>query len=426
MVFSSRNRELFGIIFVFIILLIGFGELSLSRERFVDIFSLGLPIILGLFFLMTHMAVRYQSKNADATLLPIAFLLTGIGILFISRIDPEFASKQLLWISLGLAMLILTIRFVADYERLAEYKYTFGTLGIIFLLIPIFLGKEIGGAKLWLQFGGYSFQPAEIAKIFIVIFLAAYLSEKKDLLNSGKRMIGKLELPDTRHFAPLIFFWIISLLILIFEKDLGSSLLFFGVFLLIVYVSTANIIFTLSGMALFIVGATVSYLSFSHVQTRIDIWINSLPNDVSGSSYQLAQSLFALSAGGMSGTGLGGGLLGTRIHMPAVLTDFIFSSLGEELGLAGTAAIVLIYFYLLFRGLKIGISQKNEFGRLLSVGLIFFLTLQAFIIIGGVIKLIPLTGVTLPLISYGGSSIVANFILIGILMSMSNKAAADG
>ncbi len=426
MVFSNRNKELFGIFFVFIILSTGFIQLSLNKGQFIDIFSLGLPIILGLFFLVTHLAVRYQSKAADSSLLPIAFLLTGFSVLFISRLDPDFASKQLLWISLGLALLILTIRFAADYERLAEYKYIFGALGIILLLIPIFLGKEIGGAKLWLQFGGYSFQPAEIAKIFIVIFLAAYLSEKKDLLSSGTRRVGKLELPDTRHFAPLIVIWLISLLILIFEKDLGSSLLFFGVFLLIVYISTANFIFTFAGLVLFIFGASVSYYFFPHVQTRISIWINTLPDNVSGDSYQLAQSLFALSAGGVSGTGIGNGLLGTHIHMPAVLTDFIFSSVGEELGLAGTVAIVLIYFYLLFRGLKIGISQENEFGRLLSIGLILFLTIQAFIIIAGVVKFIPLTGVTLPLISYGGSSIVANFILIGLLLSISNKASTNG
>lgn len=424
MVFNSRNRELFGLIFVFIILATGFSELSLVKDKTWDILSVRLPIVLGIFFLITHVALRLQAPRADATLLPLTFFLTGIGALTISRIKPEVAGQQLIWIALGQAILIITLLVLSDYSRLADYKYLFGLLGLALLLSPVFFGREVGGAKLWLNLAGYSFQPAELAKVFLAIFFAAYLQEKRELLAQATRPFLGFLVPEIRHFGPLLTMWGVSLIVLVFEKDLGSSLLFFGLFLAMIYIATGRGAYVATGFILFLIGAGVSYLIFSHVETRIIIWLQRLPDDVSGQSYQVAQSLFALSAGGLSGTGLGEGFLGTRIFMPAVLTDFIFSSIGEELGLAGAGGLVLAYLYMIYRGTKIALAATEDFGRLLSTGLIFSLGLQVLVIIGGVIKLIPLTGVTLPFVSYGGSSIIANFILLGILLSISEEEAS--
>lgn len=425
-VFTSRNRELLAICFIFVTLVAGFLELALTRDRFWDIYSLRLPIALVLFFLITHLAVRIQSPKADNAILPAVFLLTGVSSLIITRLKPDQAATQLLWISLGLALLVLTIRFVADYERLADFKYIFGLFGIALLLAPIFFGYEVGNARLWIAIGGYSFQPSEFAKIFLVIFFAAYLSEKEEVLSKATRTVLGVRLPEARHLGPLVLMWLVSLAILVFEKDLGTSLLFFSLFIIMIYMATSNAFFAAAGTLMFLAGAAGSYFAFSHVQTRINIWLQVLPNDVGGEVYQIAQSLFAMSAGGISGTGLGEGFLGSRIHMPAVLTDFIFSAIGEELGLAGTAALILTYFYILFRGIKISLTAKNDFGKLLAAGLIFFFSIQVLIIVGGIIKIIPMTGVTLPFVSYGGSSIVSNFILIGLLLSISNKEANDG
>lgn len=426
MIFNNRNRELFGLSFVFIILTLGFLELSLTKDRSWDIYSLRLPIALAVFFLVGHLALRVQSARADSALLPITFFLTGIGALTIFRLQPEAASSQLVWIATGLAMMILTLIFLGNYEWLANYKYLFGLGGLALLLAPIGFGHEIGGAKLWLSIAGYSFQPAEIAKIFLVIFLAAYLQEKRELLTAATKPALGLSLPEMRHLGPLLVMWAISLAILVFEKDLGSSLLFFSLFLAMIYVATGRGFYVATGLLLFLLGAAVSYFIFSHVRVRVDIWIHALPTDISGEFYQVAQSLFALSAGGLSGTGLGEGFLGARIHMPALLTDFIFSSIGEELGLAGTGAVVMAYLYFVFRGMKIALSAADDFGMLLAAGLVFSLGLQVLVIVGGVIKMIPLTGVTLPFISYGGSSIVSNFILLGILLSVSNREDTDG
>jgi len=420
-VFRSRNRELFGIVFVFIIISVGFLELSLATKGGWDLFSLRLPFTLGFFFFLAHLAVRLKAPRADCTLLPITFLFVGIGALTIFRLRPDVSSTQVMWVAVGLASMVITMLVLSDYSHLADYKYIFGLFGLVLLLAPILIGFEVGGAKLWLSVGGHSVQPAEFAKLFLVIFFAAYLYDKQELLKSTTHKVLGVALPEMRHFGPLLVMWAVSLAILIFEKDLGSSLLFFGVFLAMIYISTGRGVYVSVGTILFIVGAIISYYLFNHVQARVDIWLRQLPADISGSFYQVAQSLFALSAGGLTGTGLGSGFLGARIHMPAILTDFIFSSIGEELGLAGTAALLFAYLYFIWRGFYISLTESNIFGRVLVAGLAFSLGFQVIVIIGGVIKAIPLTGVTLPFISYGGSSIVANFIILGIILSISNS-----
>lgn len=424
-IFKSRNRELFGIVFVFIIMSVGFLELSLATKRSWDLFSLRLPISMGIFFFLAHLAVRLKAPNADCTLLPITFLFVGIGAITIFRLQPDISSAQVMWVAVGLASMVVTLLVLNDYSRLADYKYLFGLAGLILLLAPTLIGFEVGGAKLWLSIGGHSIQPAEFAKLFLVIFFAAYLYDKQELLKAATHKVLGVAWPETRHFGPLLAMWVISLAVLVFEKDLGSSLLFFGLFLAMIYIATGRGAYVSVGVILFLIGAIISYYLFNHVETRVDIWLHQLPADISGRFYQVAQSLFALSAGGLTGTGLGSGFLGSRIHMPAILTDFIFSAIGEELGLAGTAALLLVYLYFIFRGFYISLSLANIFGRILVAGLVFSLGFQVIVIIGGVIKAIPLTGVTLPFISYGGSSIVANFILLGIIMSISNNRRPD-
>jgi cell division protein FtsW (lipid II flippase) len=320
-------------------------------------------------------------------------------------------SNQLLWVELGLIAALLVATTLQRPRRLAEFKYLAGSLGVFLLLAPIFFGTVRGGSKLWLVFGGYSFQPAEPAKILLAIFLAAYLAEKKEVL----------AWPKVRHFGPLIVTWLLSLAILILERDLGSSLIFFSLFLVMLYIATGRAAYVGVGLALFLAGTTMAYRLFSHVAARIDVWLAPLPSDISGSVYQVAQSLFALEAGGMTGVGLGAGLLGRAISMPAVHTDFIFSVWAEEAGLLGAAALLVAFLLLFARGFHAAIDANDDFLMLLAAGLATVTAIQAIIIIGGVIKALPLTGVTLPLVSYGGSSVISSFIMLGLILSISRQ-----
>jgi cell division protein FtsW len=305
-----------------------------------------------------------------------------------------------------------------NYTRLKDYKYVFALVGLVLLIAPMLAGTEKYGARLWLNIGGVSFQPSEIAKILMVIFLAAYLEEKRELLAIANKKLLGIWLPPFKHFGPLLLMWLISLAILIFEKDLGSSLLFFGIFLSMIYIATGRRIYIISGIILFLLGATTCYYLFAHVQIRIDIWLNPWV-DVAGKGYQIAQSLFAIASGDLAGTGLGRGF---PTYIPAVHTDFIFSALAEEMGFMGGLAVITAYLLFICRGFRIALTSKDEFGKLLAAGLASAFALQVFIIIGGVTKLIPLTGITLPFMSYGGSSILANFVLLALFLAISQKA----
>ncbi|HEY5505931.1 MAG TPA: FtsW/RodA/SpoVE family cell cycle protein, partial [Coriobacteriia bacterium] len=294
--------------------------------------------------------------------------------------------------------------------------------GLVLLLMPAVIGREINGAKLWLRIGSFSFQPAEIAKICIVLFLAAYLSEYREVLSVSTRKFLGLHLPAARHLGPLVLMWAVSLVVLVAEKDLGSSLLFFGVFLVMITVATGRWSYAVVGSVLFAFGATAAFFMFAHVRVRVDIWLHPFA-DAAGTGYQLVQSLFAFAAGGLTGVGPGRGLP-TRI--PFVVTDFIFSAIGEELGLLGAAAIVIAYLVLCMRGLSTAVRARSDMASLTAAGLVATLGLQTFVIVGGVTRLIPLTGITLPFVSYGGSSIVSNFLLLGLLMRAGDATPADG
>jgi len=383
-------------------------------------------VFLGLFGLV-HLFRRLVVPHADPYLLPITALLSSLGILMIYRIDPRLARLQTIWLVVGLAFFVFVLAVFRRYRRLADYKYLIGLGGIALLVLTMVAGREVYGARLWIRLGPVGFQPPEFAKLFLVVFFAAYLDDVRELLTVSTRRFLGIALPPLRYLAPLLTLWGLGLLLMIFLKDLGTSLLFFCTLLALMYVATGRLLYVVVGLSLFAGGAVVLYHLFPHVQLRVDIWLDPW-QDPLGRGYQVVQSLFAFAGGGLFGRGLGAGYLlsasGNTI-IPALETDFIFSAIGEELGLVGAVAIILLYLVFVQGGLRIAVRARDDFTRLLATGLTAAFGLQAFLILGGVTKLIPLTGITLPFMSYGGSSIVANFGLLALLLLASDGAARE-
>lgn len=369
-------------------------------------------------FLLVHLYWQASGYKGDRFLLSITAVLVSTGLVFLFRLDPDYGMRQFIWILIGLGSLVLTTRLLVDFRFLSDYKYIYALVGLIILILPIFFGKEQGGAKSWLDFGLFQFQPSEFVKILVVLFLASFLSENKAVLTAGTRRLGWISLPGLQEWAPLVVMWGISLLLLVFQRDLGTALIYFGTFLAMVYAATARIFYVLFGLGLFVSGASVSYLIFGHVRERVLIWLNPWPF-IDGIGYQITQSLFAIGSGGILGAGLNQGYPG---YIPVVHSDLIFSAICEELGLLGGASMIILFMFFVFRGTKIALHARDDFAALAASGLTVLLGLQAFIIIAGVTKLLPLTGVTLPFISYGGSSLVANFILLGLLLNISHES----
>jgi cell division protein FtsW (lipid II flippase) len=348
--------------------------------------------------------------------------------LLLYRIDTDLALKQAMWLVVGLVAFLLVLVVVRDLKPLARHKYWLGIAGLLLLLVTAGVGREINGSRLWLVLGPIHFQPAEFGKVLLIAFFAAYLVDVREVLTVSTRRVLGVPFPPFRYLAPLLAVWGFSILLMIFMKDLGTSLLFFGALLALIYVATGRFLYVVVGVVLFLIGATALYFVFAHVQTRVDIWLDPWA-DPSGKGYQIVQSLFSLASGGLFGRGLGQGYLilqsGNPI-IPNLESDFIFSAIGEELGLVGGIGIILLYLTFTYRGLRVAMRSRDDFSRLLATGLTSIFALQAFIIIGGVIKLIPLTGITLPFVSYGGSSVVANFVLLALLLRASDKAARSG
>ena len=372
-------------------------------------------------YIATHICLRKWAPHADPLILPVITLLTGLSMTMIYRLNAPLALKQFAWVVVGNAVFVALVCGLKNYRALANYKYLLGLTGLLLLFSTIRFGSGFLEPNLWLNIGPLSFQPSEIAKILIVIFFAAYLSEKRELLSVFTRKIGAINVPDLKHLGPMLMFWVISLGLLVIQKDIGASLLFFGLFLVMLYVATGRGIYTAIGSLLFIAGASFTATVFSHVATRLQIWINPWA-DPTGKSYQLVQSLYALASGGVWGSGLGRGFPNL---IPVVTTDFIFSAFGEEIGLIGIMALLGLYLALVGRGLNIAIKTNDEFGKLLATGLTAVFAIQTFVIVGGVTRLVPLTGITLPFLSYGGSSILANFILAALLVIISNQSIEE-
>ncbi len=350
-----------------------------------------------------------------------------MGLAAVYRIDAsEYGPPQFLGTILGIGLFILTLAVVRDFRVLARFKYILGFVGVGLLLLPLApgIGATINGARLWVTIPGpFQFQPGELAKVCLVIFFAAYLAERKELLAIASRRFAGLHFPDIKHFGPLLVMWGLSLSVMFFEKDLGSSLLFFSIFIVMLYMATARIAYVVVGGGLFTIGAIVGYSIFAHVQDRVTVWFNVFdPKLINDEGFQLAQSLFALATGGLFGTGLG---QGQPQRIPEAHTDFIFSVIGEELGLVGTTAVLLCFILLIARGLRAALQSRDDFGQLLAAGLIAIFALQAFIILGGVTRLLPLTGITLPFMSYGGSSLLSNFILMALLVRISDQTTSE-
>jgi cell division protein FtsW (lipid II flippase) len=387
-------------------------------------------------FGIAHVAVRKWAPYADPLILPCVALLNGIGLVMIYRLDlagsekalqsnEEFQNavpKQILWTTIALLLFLAVLYVIKDHRTLTRYGYTFGLVGLFLLALPAMLpgviAPTINGAKIWLTVGPLSIQPGEFAKILLLIFFAAFLVSKRDLFMAAGRRVMGIDLPRLRDMAPLLACWGVSLLVLMFEKDLGSSLLFFGIVLVMLYVATERAIWVVVGLLLFVGGALVAYQLFSHVQVRVASWLDPFA-DYDHGGYQIAQALFGLGTGGVGGTGLGAG----RPDMvPLANSDFITAAIGEELGFIGLAALLLVYMLLAMRGMRSAIAVRDTFGKLLGGGLSFALLMQVFVVVGGVTKLIPMTGITAPFLSAGGSSLLANYVLVALLLRISDAA----
>ena len=393
----------------------------MNDEQPLSFQTLAVPI--GLFgaFIVSHLLIRKLAPNADPALLPITFALSGIGIAFVMRLAPSLAPRQILWLFVSIAAMLLTLLLVRSVRKLGSYKYLLMLSGIILLLLPAFIGTEYYGSKIWLTFAGFSFQPGEVAKVLIVLFLAGYLADNREMLSVGGRRIGSFTIPDLRTLTPLLVMWAISLVIVIFERDLGSALLFFGLFLVMIYVATGRLVYVIVGAALFAVGCIAAFLAFEHVQQRVAGWLDPFSyRDTIG--YQLIQGLYSLADGNLVGAGIGRGMPDL---IPVVEKDFIFDAMAEEMGLLGASAILLLYVLFTVRGFTIAARAKSDVDAFSAVGLTTAIALQTFVIVGGVTRLIPLTGVTLPFMSQGGSSLLASFIIVGLLLRTSDSATGQ-
>jgi cell division protein FtsW (lipid II flippase) len=416
---SPRNRELLNLIAVGMLTGIGFTSVYIARSEVVSPESLTYAAFFLLLYLIAHVVTRLTVPYADPYLLPMSGLLTAVGLTEIYRLNPDDAFRQGLWVVIGVALFSATlIALRHDYRRLESYKYVIGLGALALLVLPALpiVGREIRGARLWVEIGPFRFQPGEFAKILLIVFLAGYLREKREVLAQGR----------LKDFGPLLLIWGGAMAVLVQTNDLGSGLLYFGIFLAMLYVATSRIVFVVGGMALFLAGAAFVYQAIPRVQDRVTIWLDPWPY-VEDQSYQLVQSLFAIAFGGFGGTGLGRGTFtttgGTNV-IPDLNTDFIYSALAHELGLAGVAAVLLVYMLFVARGFRTAMLAQDGFSKLLAAGLTFSFALQTFIIVGGVLRLIPLTGITLPFVSYGGSSLLANFVLLALLLLISNRALA--
>jgi cell division protein FtsW len=416
---KKRNLELMYILTSCLLTSFGFLILLASQGKPLDL-SIVAAIASFLFvFVGLSFVLRRCSPEADPFILPLISLLCGLGLIMIYRLNPSQASFQYLWVLLGGGVLGIILILMRDSLILVNYKYVFALLAVIFIFSTVFFGTEIHGARLWLRLGRLSFQPAELGKVFLVIFLASYLAEKAPLLTAPGQGVLGLKLPSIRHMGPLLLMWGLSMGLLVFQKDLGSSLLFFAIFLVMLYLATSQLSFVLAGLALFSLGSYVCYLIFPHVRDRVMIWID--PWTVSADKgYQIAQSLIAIASGGVSGSGLG---LGHPILIPVSYSDFIFSAFAEELGLFGALSLIFIYLALIAAMIRISLSLEDHFSKLMVAGLASIIGLQSFVIMAGVSKLVPVTGVTLPFVSYGGSSLLANFILVALVLAASPEKA---
>jgi cell division protein FtsW (lipid II flippase) len=439
---SPRNRELGALVPVALLLTAGFAAVFAQEHSGPGNSGPGnLSLIYGAYFLAvclaTHIYLRIRLPDADPYLFPLVALLTAFGLVMVYRIEPNLARDQANWFVFGLVLFALTVHFLREYDVLERYRYTIAAVGLLLLMAPRLpgIGQQVNGAYLGVKLGPLEFQPAEFSKICLVVFLASYLREHREVLIVGARRVLGVTLPPLKHLGPLLVVWGASMFMLVFIRDLGSSLMFFAAFLALLYVATGRFSFVVIGMALFVVGAWFFASHVPHVHDRVEIWRDPYHDpttgkyDPGGSGYQILQSIFAQADGGLFGKGFGQALItvpGTHdTLLPAAQTDTIYSLIVNELGLFGACGLILVYLLVAARGFKIALLADDGFSKLLATGLTAVFAIQAFVIVGGVTRVIPLTGVTLPFVSYGGSSIVANFVLVALLLLISDRARRE-
>lgn len=421
---TRRNLELVLLCVAAPLVVLLFAMIALNQGQALDMNTLGVPAGIFVAFVIAHIATRRFAPGADPALLPIAFALSGIGIAFVTRLAPDLAVNQVMWLFLGIVCMVLVLAFVRNLDKVANYKYTLMIAGFLLLLSPLVpgLGQEIYGSRIWLSLGGFSFQPGEIAKIIIVLFLAGYLAQNREMLSVFTVRVGPFRLPDIRTLLPLILMWGVALLIVVFEKDLGSALVLFFMFLVMLYVATGKKFYLAIGLGLIAVGGVGAFLAFDHVQVRVNTWLDPFA-DAQNTGYQLTQAIYSIADGDLFGVGLGNGL---AEQIPVVESDFIFADIAEEIGLLGAAGVLLLFLCFAIRGFVTAARAKSDVSSFAAVGLTSVIVLQAFIIVGGVTRLIPLTGITLPFISQGGSSLLASFIIVGLLLRCGDEGTGVG
>ena len=421
---TRRNLELLLLGVAAPLVIVLFALLAINEGQALGLTTLGVPLgILGA-FAIAHLVVRKFAPGADPAILPITFALAGIGIAFVTRLAPTLAVRQVMWLYLGIVCMLLILVFLKNLDKLANYKYTLMLAGVALLLSPLlpFVGEEIYGSRIWLSIGPFSFQPGELAKICIVLFLAGYLAENREMLSVFTWEVGPVRLPSPQALLPLLVMWVMAFLVVVFEKDLGSALVFFLVFLVMLYAATGKKSYLAVGFGLAAVAAVILHAAFSHVQVRVDTWLDPFA-DPTGKGYQLVQTIYSLADGGLFGVGLGNGL---AEYIPVVESDFIFAAIGEEVGLLGAAGVLLLFLSFAIRGMVTAARAKSDVSSFIAVGLTAIIVLQAFIIVGGVTRVIPLTGLTLPFISQGGSSLLASFIIVGLLLRCGDEGTGVG
>jgi len=431
---GRRNTEALLLVAGYGLCLLAFAQVALVLDgRLTTAFAVFAVVLAGC-VLVAHLAVRRLAASADPVLLPTITVLNGLGLAMIYRLDradgrtglsaaSDF-SAQLGWTVLGVALFVAVLALVREPRLLQRYTYTAGFIGLALLILPLIpgLGVEINGARIWVRLpvgaDSLSFQPGELAKLFLIVFFTGYLVEKRDVLALARTRVLGIDVPRGRDLGPIVVAWLASLGVLVFERDLGTSLLFFGVFVAMLYIATERWSWLVIGSVLFVAGSALAYALFPHVQTRFSVWLNPFA-DEAGSGYQIAQSLYGFATGGILGTGLGQGF---PDFVPYASTDFIAAAFGEELGLAGFMAIMVLYAIVVERGFRTSLAARDSFGKLLAAGLSIEVGLQVFVVVCGVTRLIPLTGLTTPFLSYGGSSLIANWMLIALLMRISDHA----
>lgn len=422
---TRRNIELVLLCVAAPLVALPFAMLALNDGQTLGANTFGVPLGIFAAFVIAHLSVRKFAPGADPAILPLAFALSGIGIAFVTRLAPDVAARQVMWLFLGVACMVVVLALLRNIDRLANYKYTLMIVGFALLLSPLLplVGKEVNGSQIWLNFGGVlSFQPGEIAKIAIVLFLAGYLAQNREMLSVFTWRIGPFRLPDIRTLLPLLLMWVLAMLIVVFEKDLGSALVLFFVFLVMLYAATGKKFYLVIGLGLAAVAAVGLYFVFGHVRARVSIWLDPFA-DAMDAGYQIVQAIYSMADGDLFGVGIGRGMADT---IPYVENDFIFAAIAEEAGLLGAAGLLLLFLCYAIRGFVTAARAKSDVSSFIAVGMTAVVVLQAFIIVGGVTRLIPLTGITLPFISQGGSSLLASFIIVGFLLRCGDEGTGVG